>query len=134
MKKDKKLVVLVLMLLFISTSKVNINHAKTITNCTQDISKEFAYTFKVSDKLDGAGEILLSIENNLIKGTATGLGMTCQCNIDFESTRLSQYHLLPSPTDHSPMTQLLHISHDNNQKKDHPQHLNLKMQCWGCND
>ena len=91
MEKDKKTyfsIVLALMLLFVSTSKVNINHAKIISpDYAKDMcSKEFAYTFKVSDKLDGKGEILLSIENNLIKGKATGLGMTCQCNIDFETT------------------------------------------------
>ncbi|MBI3591580.1 MAG: hypothetical protein HY094_09430 [Candidatus Melainabacteria bacterium] len=81
---------LILILLFMSTNTVNINYAKLLnegrTSSYYDIStKEFPYIFKVSDKLQGTGSILLSVEDSKIKGTATGIGKVCQCNIDFQT-------------------------------------------------
>ena len=80
-------IVLILVFLFTSTNKANINHAKII-NQKQSAYKEiqakgFAYTFKVSDKLVGNGDIVLSLEKNKLTGKATGIGMICQCNVDF---------------------------------------------------
>ena len=73
--------------LFFSSSHSNINHAQIINPPNKIFysvaNKEYTYIFKISDKLVGTGEINLSVENNKIKGTALGLGMTNQCNIDF---------------------------------------------------
>ena len=86
-KKFYYSVFLALALIFISTGSANINHAKTINEIkaiTYDIPiKEFAYSFKIADKLTGTGEIKLSVKNNKIRGIATGIGKTCQCKVDF---------------------------------------------------
>ena len=78
---------LILALLFFSTSTTNINHAKVINpkeiNSLAFPEKELAYTFKVSDKLIGTGEISLSIQEKKLEGVASGIGMTCQCNVNF---------------------------------------------------
>ena len=81
--------ILILVFLFVSTNTSNINHAKMINqkeNSSNEIpTKEFAYTFKVSDKLTGNGTILLSFQKNKLSGKASGLGMTCQCDVNFLS-------------------------------------------------
>ena len=73
-----------------STNTVNTNYAKLLnegkSSSYYDLStKEFPYIFKVSDKLQGTGSILLSVEDSKIKGTATGIGKACQCNINFQT-------------------------------------------------
>ena len=78
--------ILILMLFVLSTSTVNINYAKILyepDKFTLNKEKEFPYTFQVSDKLTGKGQMFIFFEDNNIKGKALGLGMTCQCNIDF---------------------------------------------------
>ncbi len=81
--------ILILILLFVSTNTSNINYAKMINQkeiiCNEIPTREFPYTFKVSDKLAGNGTILLSFEKNKLSGKASGLGMTCQYNVNFLS-------------------------------------------------
>lgn len=75
-----------LLLVFLSTFAVNINYAKLIQigDSLYDLpSKELPYTFKISDKLNGDGQLTLSIEDNKIKGIANGIGKVSQCNVDF---------------------------------------------------
>ena len=69
---------------------INRNQANAInpikTNPLIDFCGEkLNYTFKVSDKLIGSGVIDLTLEKNKIRGIATGLGMSCQCNVDFNT-------------------------------------------------
>ncbi len=47
-----------------------------------NIEEKLPYTFKISDKLKGNGEIKLSIDGNKITGQAKGLGKTYECNVD----------------------------------------------------
>lgn len=75
-----------LLLVFLSTFAVNINYAKLIqiSDSVYDLpGKELPYTFKISDKLNGNGQLTLSIEDNKIKGIANGIGRVYQCNVDF---------------------------------------------------
>lgn len=67
----------------------NINYANVINqsftgeNISDLVEEQLDYTFKVSDKLFGNGEIKLSIGNNKVTGIAVGIGMTSKCNVDF---------------------------------------------------
>ena len=70
----------------------NINYAKVVdwrdfsfSNPTNIVEKEFAYTFKIPDKLDGTGEMRLKIDRNKIKGIALGKGKTCKGIVDFHT-------------------------------------------------
>ncbi|KAF0227518.1 MAG: hypothetical protein FD167_4835, partial [bacterium] len=80
--KTQKLVffsmLLAVLLLLTSTSTTNTNHAKLI-NPTKDL----AYIFKISDKLEGTGEMVLTLNKNKIKGTASGVGIACKRDINF---------------------------------------------------
>ena len=83
------MVSLLVILVFMSSGATTVNHAKLINHChdvtsyTPTYKEELVYTFKVADKLVGNGAIKLTIEKNKIRGTATGLGMVTQCDIDF---------------------------------------------------
>ncbi|OGI20802.1 MAG: hypothetical protein A3B68_09720 [Candidatus Melainabacteria bacterium RIFCSPHIGHO2_02_FULL_34_12] len=44
---------------------------------------ELSYDFRISDKLEGTGTIKLTLHKNKLKGTATGIGKTNQCEVDF---------------------------------------------------
>ena len=81
------LIALCLIPMFANSS--NIYHAKVINNPLKiidtDLSKEFVYNFKISDKLIGNGDIKLTINGDKITGFASGLGMTCQCNVDLKT-------------------------------------------------
>ncbi len=68
----------------------NNNHASAINPIKTNIFSDFQgekvhYTFKVSDKLIGSGVMDLSLQKNKITGIATGLGMSCQCNVDLNT-------------------------------------------------
>ena len=81
---------LFLLILILPSGIINKNYANAVnpikTNPITDFCGEkLNYTFKVSDKLIGSGIIDLTLEKNKIKGTAVGLGMTCQCNVDFNT-------------------------------------------------
>lgn len=82
-------IVLLLISFFLSTfTGENINYAMVLnqhgTKASNSTNQnEFDYTFKVGNKLEGDGQIKLIIEKNEIKGTAVGIGMTIQCNVDF---------------------------------------------------
>ena len=82
-------VVLLLISCFLSTfTGENINHAMVLNQHSTRPSNstnqnEFDYTFKVGNKLEGDGQIKLIIKKNEINGTAVGIGMTTQCNVDF---------------------------------------------------
>lgn len=84
-------IILLFVMFTLSKSTVNINHAKLLSQetknnfCNKPFEKELIYTFKVSDKLIGDGAIKLQFENNKITGIATGIGMTWQCNVDFQT-------------------------------------------------
>lgn len=78
---------LILILILCSS---NNNHASAVnpvkTNIFSDFqAEELHYTFKVSDKLIGSGVMDLSLQKNKITGIATGLGMSCQCNVDLNT-------------------------------------------------
>ncbi len=73
------LFILISILLFYTTNKNSANETNDF--CSEKLN----YTFKVSDKLIGAGLIDLTLEKDKIKGIATGLGMSCQCNVDFNT-------------------------------------------------
>ena len=88
------LLTLLLVLLFFAGSKVNTNHAKaaheyklassvTLSKANRVHEDELDYGFKVSEKLIGSGVVKLVIDKNKLTGTATGLGKTVQCDVDF---------------------------------------------------
>lgn len=52
------------------------------SNSDINIEEKLPYTFNISDKLTGSGEVNLFIGKNKIKGSAIGIGMTCQCDVD----------------------------------------------------
>ncbi len=56
------------------------------------IDEKYMYTFKVSDKLKGIGDIKLIIENNQIKGIASGIGKTAQCQVSFNTNIQGSFH------------------------------------------
>ena len=74
----KSLVLAVICFLFFINSS---NHAKLIPYFGT-YEKKFLYTFQIGDKLVGNGEMLLTIKKNKIEGTAIGLGMTSNCNVE----------------------------------------------------
>ena len=80
---------LFLLSLILSFGSTNRNYANAINpvkiNSLVISGEKLNYTFKVSDKLIGSGVIDLTLEKNKIKGIATGLGMACQCNVDFNT-------------------------------------------------
>ena len=81
---------LFILISILPVSTINKNYAHAInpinTNPLTDFCGEkLNYTFKVSDKLIGSGIMDLTLEKNKIKGIATGLGMACQCNVDFNT-------------------------------------------------
>lgn len=78
-------VLLFLFLFLISSNSGNINHAKLISSNTAQLEKTLPYTFSVGKKLTGTGDMTLTIEGKTIKGTALGIGMTCQCDVDFQT-------------------------------------------------
>lgn len=88
-----KLLVLTILTLFflLFTESKNINHAKILGHCNDiqayfpKFENEFIYYFKIKDKLNGSGEIKLSIFKNKIIGVANGLGKITQCNVDFHT-------------------------------------------------
>jgi len=86
-KKYVVISIFLICLLFFSSKHGNINHAQIINPPSRILcsvaNKEYTYNFKISDKLIGTGEVNLSVENNAIKGTAVGFGMTDQCDLDF---------------------------------------------------
>ena len=95
MNKNLKLIKVIAFLFFILISTLSfgstkrnyanaINPAKT-NSLFSFCGEKLNYTFKVSDKLIGSGIIDLALEKNKIKGIATGLGMACQCNVDFNT-------------------------------------------------
>ena len=94
MNKNQKLIKIIAFL-FILTSifpsgTANKNYAHAINPVKISTPIDFSgeklnYTFKVSDKLIGSGIMDLTLKRNKIKGIATGLGMTCQCNVDFNT-------------------------------------------------
>ena len=68
----------------------NINYANVInqfsdTKNAVDKIEKLKYTFKVSDKLIGKGEIEITIHDKKIFGIATGIGMTSQCDVELHS-------------------------------------------------
>lgn len=78
--------IFVFICLFLITNNAgNINHAKLIYQNIPQYEKTLSYTFKVGKKLAGTGDMALSIEGKKIKGTALGIGKTCQCNVDFHT-------------------------------------------------
>lgn len=70
--------ILAILLLLTSTRTTNTNHAKVINK-----TKDLAYIFKIADKLEGAGAMVLTLEKNKIKGTANGVGIACKRDINF---------------------------------------------------
>ena len=81
---------LFILISILPVSTTNKNYARAInpTNTnplTNFCGAKLNYTFKVSDKLTGSGIMDLTLEKNKIKGIATGLGMACQCNVDFNT-------------------------------------------------
>ena len=81
------LLLLISILPFSNTNR-NYANATNVEKTNPNISfnnEKLNYTFKVSDKLIGHGIIDLTLKENKIKGIATGLGMTCQCNVDFNT-------------------------------------------------
>ena len=80
---------LFLLSLILSFGSTNRNYANAINpvkiNSLVISGEKLNYTFKVSNKLIGNGIMDLTLEKNKIKGIATGLGMTCQCNVDFNT-------------------------------------------------
>ncbi len=88
-QKFGSLFLLILILIF-PLGISNKNNASAINTKETDSSYKFCseklnYTFHVSDKLIGSGLIDLTLEENKIKGIAKGLGMSCQCNVDFNT-------------------------------------------------
>ena len=61
---------------------IHVDSKSTLPNINQN---EVAYTFKIKDKLNGKGEISISIQEGQVKGLANGIGMTAQCNVDFQT-------------------------------------------------
>ena len=86
--------ILLFILFLFSTNGTNVNYAGVIDK-SHDITdsliykvldkseNKLAYKFEISEKLIGNGAVKLSLNENKIKGVATGIGMTCQCNVDF---------------------------------------------------
>lgn len=93
------LIALVLLLFFPSTS---VNHAKLLNNSESesfDLLKSryedsLDYTFKVSNKLLGKGEIKLIIEQGKIEGIANGTGKTSNCSVDFRTNIIGSLNKL----------------------------------------
>ena len=93
MNKKSKSVKIALFLILVSilpVGLINKNCANAInfgqTNTINSFCGEkLNYTFKVSDKLIGSGFMDLTLKKNEIKGIAKGLGMACQCNVDFNT-------------------------------------------------
>ncbi|GEM_PF-2772848 len=83
--------ILLLVLLLLSSSRVNTNLAranneyKLASSLTSNkvYEDDLDYGFKVSDKLIGSGVIKLVVDENKLKGIAKGTGKTDQCNVDF---------------------------------------------------
>jgi hypothetical protein len=48
------------------------------------------YNFKVADKLIGSGQVNISIKDESIFGTATGLGTTSKCMVDFSTSLIGK--------------------------------------------
>lgn len=86
-KKYVVISIFLICLLFFSDKHGGINHAQIINPPSRILcsvaNKEYTYNFKISDKLVGTGEVNLSVEDNEVKGTAVGFGMTVQCDLDF---------------------------------------------------
>ncbi len=84
-------IILLLVSLFFSSSKVHTNPAsargeyKFPDTCIQEkvYEDELDYSFNVSDKLSGNGEVKLLLSSSKLKGTAVGIGKTDQCDVDF---------------------------------------------------
>ena len=93
MNKNLKLIKIAFLFILVSIlpfSNTNKNYANAINPIKQNslvnfCGEKLSYTFKVSDKLIGSGIIDLALEKNKLKGIATGLGMSCQCNVDFNT-------------------------------------------------
>ena len=93
MNKNPQLITLTFLLvliLILPFGNINKNCANAINPVKQNplisfCGEKLNYTFKVSDKLIGSGVMNLTLEKNKIKGIATGLGMACQCNVDFNT-------------------------------------------------
>ncbi len=61
--------------------------AQSLPNISPKIANdEYNYTFKISDKLVGTGDVKLKINDNQIKGIANGIGKTSQCNVNFNTS------------------------------------------------
>lgn len=92
MKKISKsttfLIALLTLLVVFPLGTTNLNYAKPLINkpIMQNLQGEkLIYSFEIIDKLKGNGEIALSLENEKLNGIATGIGMSCQCNVDFNT-------------------------------------------------
>lgn len=94
MNKNPKLIKIIAFLFILTsifpagTTNKNYAHAINTVQISTPINfcgEKLNYTFKVSDKLIGSGIIDLTLRKNKIKGIATGLGMACQCNVDFNT-------------------------------------------------
>ena len=68
-------------LLLLSLASGSTNYAKLIHKNAYQYEKDLAYTFQITGKLIGDGDVKLLIEKNKIKGDAFGIGMTTQCDI-----------------------------------------------------
>ena len=69
-------------LLLLSLASGSTNYAKLIHENAYQYEKDLAYTFQITGKLIGDGDVKLLIEKNKIKGDAFGIGMTTQCDIN----------------------------------------------------
>lgn len=76
---------LFLCIFLLTKNSGNVNHAKLLYQNISQYEKTIPYTFKVGEKLAGTGDMILTIDGKKIKGTALGLGRTCQCNVDFHT-------------------------------------------------